>query len=111
MRSAYEIINQAAKNLIERFHDEPLQAAAINDEIERIGRYKWNSVPPSDYCYNIVNVGSRPFKYAVFEWVGRGRYKYLGPNYKYTGPIFWKNEPVGEWKSGVYKFKKDPRRC
>ena len=55
MRSAYEIINQAAKNLIERFYDEPLQAAAINDEIERIGRYKWNSVPSSDchtFCLN-----------------------------------------------------------
>jgi hypothetical protein len=59
-----------------------------------------SSIIPSDYCYNIVNVGI-PFDVHIFEYLGGGRYKYLGPKYQYTGPIYWKNEKVGKWEKGI----------
>ena len=62
------------------------------------------SVIPSDYCYNMTNKGIKFSKRdRLFEEID-GRYKYLGLGYQYVGKIFWKKEPVGEWKTG----DKDP---
>ena len=60
------------------------------------------SVIPSDYCYNMRNEGSNP-DFRVFQFISRGQYKYLGLDYNYTGPEFWKGELFGEWKNGKYK--------
>ena len=68
-----------------------------------------SSVIPSDYCYNIVNAGI-PFDFHIFKFLGEGRYKCLGPNYPYTGPIYWKREQVGKWEEGIYQLWKDPRK-
>ena len=64
-----------------------------------------SSLIPSDYCYNTINRGI-PFKNHLFEKIEHDNYKVLGPNYKYSGVIYWKDRPVGEWKSG--KITLDP---
>lgn len=66
---------------------------------------------PSDYCYNIINLDreSHDFKKGhprLLEFIRRGLYKYLGPNYNYTGQITHKGIPVGEWENGRYIFYK-----
>lgn len=75
------------------------------------------SIIPSDYCYNRVNLDktAHDFKNGhprLLEWVKKGLYKYLGPNYNYTGKIYHKNKnsnkdcAVGEWNNGEYVFYK-----
>jgi hypothetical protein len=64
------------------------------------------SVIPSDYCYNMVNAGIN-FDFHIFESLGEGRYRCLGPNHCYTGAIYWKGESVGEWKDGRYRLRQN----
>lgn len=63
-----------------------------------------NSVIPSDCCYNITNNGIKNYRdyLHIFEQLARGRYKYLGPNYKYSGPVLNKGTVVGKWEDGLY---------
>jgi hypothetical protein len=68
-----------------------------------------SSVIPSDYCYNLINA-TLPFDFHIFESLGEGRYKCLGPNDPYTGPIYWKGEQVGKWEEGTYQLWRDPRK-
>jgi hypothetical protein len=68
-----------------------------------------SSVIPSDCCYNMINAGIQ-FDFHIFESFDVGQYKCLGPNYPYTGPIYWKREHVGEWEDGKYKLWKDPSK-
>lgn len=50
-----------------------------------------SSIIPSDYCYNLVNKGklanSELDKFKIFEWISRGKYKYLGENHPYEGVV------------------------
>jgi hypothetical protein len=50
------------------------------------------SIIPSDYCYNLVNedklANASLEKFKMFEWLSRGKNRYLGENYPYTGAIF-----------------------
>lgn len=71
---------------------------------------KPKTVIPSDYCYNRINLGI-DFTKHVFIDIGK-RYKYVGRNFAYTGPIFWaedrKNERiVGVWNSGRFELWED----
>jgi hypothetical protein len=68
-----------------------------------------SSVIPSDYCYNLINA-TLPFDFHIFESLSEGRYKCLGPNYPYAGPIYWKGEKVGKWEEGTYQLWRDPRK-
>jgi hypothetical protein len=108
---AAQVVNEAGSNLWLRFGEELLRARDISQEIERLGKGKYarGSILPSDYCYNLINKAPFSFRYPVFEWVERGKYTYLGPNYNYVGPILWKGRQVGEWKSGVCDVWEDPR--
>jgi len=54
-----------------------------------------SSIIPSDYCYNSVNQDSTSFNLFLFESLGDGTFKCLGPGYLYSGPIYWKGEQVG----------------
>lgn len=65
----------------------------------RYGR-KEGSIIPSDYCYNRVNNGITLDKPAVFEFLGRGRYRCLGSNYPYNGLIYHKPRGHGEFIVG-----------
>lgn len=60
------------------------------------------SLIPSDYCYNKVNKGIK-FDHFLFESLGQGRYKVLGIDYPYEGPIYWKKKHVGDWMKGSKK--------
>ena len=72
----------------------------VHDESGR----KHGSIIPSDYCYNITNNGINNYRdyLHLFEQVARGRYKYLGTNYRYNGKVTNKGVVVGEWKNGIY---------
>ena len=111
---AAQVVNKAGENLKERLGEELITAADIQREIVSIGPYKKDSILPADYCYNRINKAPYSFRFPVFKWVERGRFRYLGPYDNYTGPIYWKprGEPerkVGEWKSGVCCLWDDPR--
>jgi len=49
------------------------------------------SIIPSDYCYNLTNKGKTADasleNFNIFEWISRGKYKYVGENYHYEGPV------------------------
>lgn len=83
---------------------------------EIIDRMKTNygandeSIKPSDYCYNITNkdkIKNSSIKdFYIFEFLSRGKYKYLGVNYPYEGVVLnAQKEVYGHWKNGVF-FKK-----
>ncbi len=110
------IVNQAGKNLKLRFGDRLLGKEDIEREVEFLGGYTRGGVLPTDYCYNRINKAPSSFCYHVFEWVERGRFKYLEPHYDYTGPILWKprrapEKKAGEWVSGVCHLAEDPRNA
>lgn len=72
-----------------------------------------DSIIPSDYCYNITNNGIYNYEnyLHIFEQIQRGKYKYLGENYTYTGKVYNKGTPVGEWINGkYYAFTRDSLR-
>jgi hypothetical protein len=71
---------------------------------------KKRNIIPSDYCYNSVNKDPASFKLHLFELLGDGKYKCLGPDYPYSGPILWKGEPVGKWEHGKCQLWNDPRK-
>ncbi|WP_045222641.1 endonuclease NucS domain-containing protein [Desulfonatronum thioautotrophicum] len=60
------------------------------------------SVIPSDYCYNIINKGIK-FQFHIFEYIDKNKYKFLGADFDYDGPIYWKGKKVGEWREGENK--------
>lgn len=63
-------------------------------------RRKPGSIIPSDYCYNRVNNGISLDKPALFEFLGKGKYRCLGSNYPYNGPIYHKPRGYGEFIVG-----------
>ena len=68
------------------------------------------SIIPSDYCYNRINNGIDFENYLhIFDFMGNGKYKYLGENYPYSGTIFHKPKggyeiAIGKWSNGVITF-------
>jgi len=59
------------------------------------------SVIPSDYCYNRCNRGIEFESTShLLEYQGNARYKVLGHDFDYDGPIYWKDKQVGEWRRG-----------
>ena len=64
-----------------------------------------HSIIPSDYCYNRINKDTSRQK-PIFEHVETGYYRYLGINYKFSGPHYQKPqhqemEQIGEWQDGI----------
>jgi hypothetical protein len=106
---AAKIINEAGRKLQAQHGDLPLETNDIDQEVMRLGSYHYHSVPPSDYCYNLINKAPSSVRFPLFEWIERGKYKYLGPGHNFTGPILWKGKQVGEWKSGIFALWEDPR--
>ena len=104
------MINEVGKKLQATHGDGPLKKSEIENEIVSTGVYKPQSIFPSDYCYNLINMYKGSFRFPLFIWLKRGTYIHVGPYYHYTGPILWKGTPVGEWKDGVYMLWDDPRQ-
>ncbi len=70
--------------------------------LEKYPETNRSSIIPSDYCYNITNKGI-PFDNHLFEHIEIGRYKVLGPNYKYNGDIYHCGNLWGKWIDGNIK--------
>lgn len=69
-----------------------------------------NSFLPADYCYNCTNKGiSFEPHVHLFELMDDGRYKVLGENYMYSGPVLGRKEDgsgseiKGVWSEGEYE--------
>ena len=65
----------------------------------------------SSISYNRWNKGMRlaDFNNLLFEWISRGKYKFLGSNYPYTGKVcFFKHDVpykiIGYWNKGQLSF-------
>ncbi|SHJ11293.1 MULTISPECIES: DUF7225 domain-containing protein [Sporomusaceae] len=77
------------------FADCELGAIYVTSEIIAMVKAKHGvnegSIIPSDYCYNLTNKGKLADasleKFKILEWLARGKYKYLGENYPYTGVV------------------------
>ena len=107
-------LEEIGENLKTIFKDQPIPKYAIDKELKLKG-YSLGSILASDYCYNLINKASYSCVYPLFEWVKKGNYYYLGPNYKYNGDIYWKPkgskiQKVGFWKDGICNLSFDPRK-
>jgi hypothetical protein len=68
---------------------------------------KRDSAQPSRYCYNRIRKGI-PFDKHIFIYEEYNQYRFVGENYNYTGPVYFKKSEtqekdkikVGEWKNG-----------
>ena len=83
----------------------------INDIIRENGIEADQFFQPPDCCYNHTTKSFGPdegFENSVhiFEYISRGKYRYLGLNYPYTGLVIRKRSSdgneliVGEWFNG-----------
>ena len=99
---AAETINEAGKKLQAQRGDVVIETKDIDQEVCQLASYHNHSVPPSDYSYNLINKASSSFRFPLFEWLERGKYKYLGPGFRCTSPILWKGKKVGEMKNGEH---------
>ena len=108
------MINEAGKRLQSTYGDTGIPAKELRRLVEELGGYKADSVLPSDYCYNLVNRAAFSCLHCILVRIAHGRYKYVGPNYAYTGPVLWKprggqEHSVGQWQAGVCTLTNDPR--
>lgn len=110
-----QAVNEAAARLQAQYGEEGIPSDLLAREAERLGGYGTDSVVPSDYCYNVINRAPYSFRHPVLLRIWRGRYKYVGPGYAYTGPVMWK--PFGEAErqvgcriDGEPHLELDPRR-
>jgi len=103
------LINEVGKKLQAQHGDHPLTKSEIEAEILSYGIYQPQSIFPSDYSYNLINRSSSSFRFPLFIRLKRGVYIHVGPYYPYTGQVYWKGTPVGEWKNGEYILWDDPR--
>lgn len=86
-------------------------SAFIKNEVNKRFRVDIDSVIPSDFCYNRTNNGIRFSEdNRLFEYLGKGAYKYLGEKYPYSGKVYHKPQRsksenvVGSWVNGNLKF-------
>ena len=84
------------------------RAAIITAVVNRFGTNA-SSVIPADYCYNRWNRGVAGHK-PLFVRVGTSEYRHLGPDYPYTGLVYWRRKGsgtdrvVGERVHGVLRM-------
>ena len=75
---------------------------------------KAGSILITDYCYNRYNNGLGSFDGPhLFERLSSSRYRVLGENYPFTGPVYHKPQGekeriVGYWENGVFSWKEQP---
>jgi len=79
-------LDEAGRKLSGKYGNE-IPRQALIDEVCSRRRYKRTSVIPSDFCYDRTNRGVDPNGIKLFKWRGHGLYEYVGPTYRYDGPI------------------------
>ena len=110
-----QVLNKAAARLQAQHGEGSIPREALMREVEMSGGYRRDSVIPSDYCYNVINKAPYSFQHPVLVRVERGRYKYVGPGYRYIGSVVWKpkggaERQVGTWSAGLCDLEMDPRQ-
>ncbi len=110
-----QVVNEAAAQLQAQYGEADIPGEVLKRKIEEIGDYRKDSVIPSDYCYNRLNLAPFSFKYLVLVHLRRGWYKYIGSGYPYNGPVMWKpkqerERQVGVWKDGDCDLWEDLRQ-
>lgn len=108
-------VDQAGRNLHERFHGVPIATEQFREEVAKTSDYNPSGILITDYCYSLINEAPYSFCFPLFEFLERGTYRYLGANQAYNGLITWKptggNGPltVGRWENGRCFLRYDPR--
>ena len=102
-----EALEQAGKELRVQFGEAPISGAELTRRAARLGGYQESSVLPSDFCYNRTNAGIPCPHQPMFVQEGRGRYRFVGLCYPYTGVMLHKlhGQPeriVGSWHEGNF---------
>src|SRR4051812_27470069 len=69
-----QAVHAAAEELNEQYGEEGIPSGVLKRRIEQIGGYGFDSVIPSDYCYNVINKAPYSFQYLLLVHVMRGRY-------------------------------------
>ena len=101
------------EEFLKAFENFEIGTEITTSEIKRIVSSKFgrnpDSVIPTDFCYNRVNDGIDLKEHLkIFEYLERGKFKYLGKNYPYTGKIYHKPKGsseicIGEYKEGIFE--------
>lgn len=101
------------EEVIETFRNTNVSAEFSTSEIKKMvhdkfGRTK-ESVIPTDFCYNRVNNGIDFCNHPkIFEYIGRGKFRYLGMNYPYSGKVYHQPKKeseicIGEFINGKFQ--------
>ena len=102
-------IQRVCPALQAEYGDEPVPVKRFNEAVATDCGCSVDSVLVSDRCYNRHNDGSsvKLTDPKLFKYVRRGFYKYVGPSYPYSGPIYQKPKGskkeliIGERLNGV----------
>ena len=99
------IYNKLKNSIIDKIGSILERNEIIQETIYKYPDTNISSILPSDYCYNRINKGIKHYKH-LFEYLGNGKYKILGENFKYTGNIYTKPKgekidiKIGQWING-----------
>ena len=110
----HELVEQVGRAFQERRGKEgSFSASEFQDEMANLGKHGFQA---SDYCYNLINRDPRSRSHPVFLHVERGRYRYVGLNAPFCGPVFSHKKggspkQVGEWEFGKLTLWEDPRKA
>lgn len=108
-------MEQAGRELQLHYGKKPIPTGELVTRTARLARCSLSSVLPSDYAFNRVNRAVESRVRPMFIQEGRGQYRFVGPDYAYSGPILWQPEgeherEVGSSVDGKATFQWDPRR-
>lgn len=83
------------EEVLKTFEDFEIGTEMTTSEIKRFVYLKFGrnpeSVIPTDYCYNRFNDGIDLKEHLkIFEYLERGKFKYLGKNFPYSGKVYHK---------------------
>ena len=88
---------------------------ALRGHLDRISRKHGSGVSAEKHNSNINKISedltlrfghclrNGKFEYHLFEYLGNAKYRVLGKNYPFVGPILWKGRKIGEWNVGSQK--------
>lgn len=106
----WKVIAEFITQYVKKYGEEILSKSELEAVLRENGVEINSWFLPSDICYNKTNKANLD-KYATqvhaLENVKRGKYRLLGEDYPYTGPVYWTNEEgesciFGSWENGVF---------
>lgn len=99
-------IKEQVREFSEIHKNEIFTTDEIKKELNNKYSTPFNSIIPTDYCYNCTNAGINfDLNTRFFEKLKSGSFKSLGHNYPYTGYVFNKKEIFGTWENGKFTLK------